>query len=68
MPDLDVAYGRSNDYRYGLEAAEQFQKEKVSGIIFTGPTNYHYALKRLEPTVPLDLSASQSDLSLKSAG
>ena len=52
MPDLDVAYGRSNDYRYGLEAAEQFQKEKVSGIIFTGPTNYHYALKRLEPTVP----------------
>ena len=52
MPDLDVVYERSNDYRYGLEAAVQFQKEKVSGIIFTGPTNYHYALKRLEPTVP----------------
>ena len=52
MPDLEVVYRRSNDYRYGLEAAAQFQKENVSGIIFTGPTNYHYALKRLEPTVP----------------
>ena len=52
MPDLEVVYRRSNDYRYGLEAAAQFQKGKVSGIIFTGPTNYHYALKRLEPNVP----------------
>ena len=51
MPDLEVVYRRSNDYRYGLEAAAQFQKGKVSGIIFTGPTNYHYALKRLEPNV-----------------
>lgn len=47
MPDLEVVYRRSNDYRYSLEAAAQFQKGKVSGIIFTGPTNYHYALKRL---------------------
>ena len=38
MPDLEVVYRRSNDYRYGLEAAAQFQKGKVSGIIFTGPT------------------------------
>ena len=35
MPDLEVVYRRSNDYRYGLEAAAQFQKGKVSGIIFT---------------------------------
>ena len=38
MPDLGVVYERSNDYRYGLEAAEQFQKEKVSGIIPVRPT------------------------------
>lgn len=67
MPDLEVVYRRSNDYRYGLEAAAQFQKENVSGIIFTGPTNYHYALKRLEPTRSLDFSSAQSGFHLKSA-
>ena len=51
-PDLEVVCKRSNDYQYALEAASQLQKMKVAGIIFTGPTNYQYALKRLEPLVP----------------
>ena len=32
MPDLEVVYRRSNDYRYGLEAAAHFQKGKVPTI------------------------------------
>lgn len=68
MPDLEVVYRRSNDYRYGLEAAAQFQKGKVSGIIFTGPTNYHYAFKAAGAKRSLDLSSAQSGFHLKSAG
>ena len=36
MPDLEVVYRRSNDYRYGLEAAAQFQKGKVSALFLLG--------------------------------
>lgn len=52
IPDLEVVYKCSNHYQYGLEAASQFQKMKMAGIIFTGPSNYQYALKRLKPTIP----------------
>lgn len=52
IPDLEVIYLRSNDYRDSLKAASEFQERKAAGIIFTGPTNYQYALKRLEPTIP----------------
>ncbi|WP_461883710.1 hypothetical protein [Fusicatenibacter sp.] len=52
MPDLEVIYECSSNYQYGLEAAAKFQEMKLAGILFTGPTNYQYALKRLEPTIP----------------
>ena len=67
MPDLEVVYRRSNDYRYGLEAAAQFQKGKVSGIIFTGP-QLSLCFKAAGAKRSLDLSSAQSGFHLKSAG
>ena len=54
MPDLEVVYRRSNDYRYGLEAAAQFQKGKC--------------FKAAGAKRSLDLSSAQSGFHLKSAG
>ena len=51
-PNLEVIYRRSDNYQYGLEAALEFQEMKLNGIIFTGPTNYLYALNRLDPVIP----------------
>ena len=51
-PNLEVIYRRSDNYQYGLEAALEFQEMKLNGIIFTGPTNYLYALNRLYSAQP----------------
>ena len=38
MPDLEVVYRRSNDYRYGLEAAAQFQGKYPALFLLGRPT------------------------------
>lgn len=52
MPDLELLCVSSEYYQDSVEVVEQFQKSDVNGILFTGPTNYNYVLKRLTPTVP----------------
>ncbi len=46
----------------------QFQKGKVSGIIFTGPTDLSLCFKAAGAKRSLDLSSAQSGFHLKSAG
>ena len=36
MPDLEVVYRRSNDYRNGLEAAARFRKGKYPALFLLG--------------------------------
>lgn len=68
MPDLEVVYRRSNDYRYGLEAAAQFQKGKVSLALFYWADQLSLCFKAAGAKRSLDLSSAQSGFHLKSAG
>ena len=53
LPDIQFAYRCSEFFEQSADFAALFQSEKdVDAILFTGPTNYAYARKRLVPTIP----------------
>ena len=68
MPDLEVVYRRSNDYRYGLEAAAQFQKEKRIRHYLHRTDKLSLCFKASGAHRSLDFSSAQSGFHLKSAG
>lgn len=53
LPDVQFVYRCSEFYEESAELADAYQKERdVDAILFTGPTNFAYARKRLTPTIP----------------
>lgn len=53
LPDIQFAYRCSEFFEQSADSAALFQADKdVDAILFTGPTNYAYARKRLAPTIP----------------
>lgn len=53
LPDIQFTYRCSEFFEQSADFAALFQSEKdVDAILFTGPTNYAYARKRLVPTIP----------------
>lgn len=53
LPDVQMIYHCSEFYEESAELAAAFQAEReVDAILFTGPTNFAYARKRLAPTIP----------------
>ena len=64
MPDLEVVYRRSNDYRYGLEAAE---RESIRHYFYWAD-QLSLCFKAAGAKRSLDLSSAQSGFHLKSAG
>ena len=53
FPEIQLVFRCSEFYEESAAIAEVFQNEReVEGLLFTGPTNYAYARKRLVPTIP----------------
>lgn len=53
FPEIQLVFRCSEFYEESAAIAEAFQNERdVEGILFTGPTNYAYARKRLVPAIP----------------
>lgn len=53
IPDVQFAYACPEYYEESGELAAKFQNDgAVDAILFSGPTNYNYALRRVPPTVP----------------
>lgn len=53
FPEIQLVFRCSEFYEESAAIAEAFQNEReVEGLLFTGPTNYAYARKRLVPTIP----------------
>lgn len=53
MPDVQVIYRCSEFYEESPELADLFQREHdVEAILFTGPTNFAQARKRVSPSIP----------------
>ena len=53
IPDVQVSYFCTEFYEASGMIAEKVQKQKdIDAILFSGPTNYAYALHRVQPTVP----------------
>lgn len=52
-PDVQFVYHCSEFYEQAGEMAAAFQAQReVDAILFTGPTNFAYARKRVSPTIP----------------
>lgn len=53
LPDVQFVYHCSEFYEQAGEMAAAFQAQReVDAILFTGPTNFAYARKRVSPTIP----------------
>ena len=53
LPDVQFVYRCSEFFEQSADSAAALQADAdVDAILFTGPTNYAYARKRLSPTVP----------------
>ena len=53
LPDVQLVLRCSAFFEESAAIAEAFQNEReVDALLFTGPTNYAYARKRLTPTIP----------------
>lgn len=53
LPDIEMHFHCSEFYEESAESARLLQKEKiVDAILFTGPTNYAYASKRIPAIIP----------------
>ncbi|MBQ7778250.1 MAG: HTH domain-containing protein [Oscillibacter sp.] len=53
LPDIQFVYRCSEFFEQSADSAALLQEDTdVDAILFTGPTNYAYARKRLVPTVP----------------
>ena len=53
LPDVQFVYHCSEFYEQAGEMAAAFQAQReVDAILFTGPTNFAYARKRVAPTIP----------------
>lgn len=53
LPDVQFVYRHSEFFEQAAEFAALLQADKdIDAILFTGPTNYAYARKRLAPTIP----------------
>ena len=53
LPDIQFVYRCSEFFEQSADSALMMQVERdVDAILFTGPTNYAYARKRVTPTVP----------------
>ena len=52
IPDIQITYCCTEFYEECGEIAERLQKQKdIDAILFSGPTNYAYALHRVQPTI-----------------
>ncbi len=53
FPELQVRYCYLEFFEESAEAADRLQRQHaVDAILFSGPTNYNYSLRRVAPTVP----------------
>lgn len=53
IPDVQFVYSRWDFYEESDKQAADFQNDStIDAILFSGPTNYGYALRRVTPTVP----------------
>ena len=53
IPDVQVAYCYTEFYEESGVIAEKLQKRKdIDAILFSGPTNYAYAMRRVKQTIP----------------
>ncbi|MCD7833251.1 MAG: helix-turn-helix domain-containing protein [Lachnospiraceae bacterium] len=52
MPDIHLVVIENDNYEECAEIADEWQrKQKVDAILFTGPSNYSYAIKRVTPRI-----------------
>ena len=53
LPDVQLVLRCSEFFEESAKIAERFQAERdIDALLFTGPTNYAYARRRLSPTIP----------------
>lgn len=53
LPNVDIQYHCSEFYEEAASIADSLQKEgEADAILFSGPTSYHYAKRRIVATIP----------------
>ena len=53
IPDIQLAYACTEFFEESGKLASKFQNDgTVDAILFSGPTNYNYALRRTSPVMP----------------
>lgn len=53
LPNVEIQYHCSEFYEEAASIADALQKEgKADAILFSGPTSYHYARRRIVATIP----------------
>lgn len=53
LPNVDIQYHCSEFYEEAASIADSLQKEgEADAILFSGPTSYHYAKRRIIATIP----------------
>ncbi len=68
FPDIQVVYRYLEYFEQSAQAADQFQRQhQVDALLFSGPTNYAYSLRRVAPTIPWGYLAHSHAAALQAA-